>query len=246
MAAALSGKRILILATNGFEQSELEVPRDRLKAAGAEVDVVSPEAGGIKGWDKKDWGRPVKVDKTLGEVRAEDYDAIVLPGGQMNPDTLRQNEDALALIRAFFDRKKIVAAVCHAPWLLVETGIARGRAMTSYNSMKTDVMNAGANWRDEAVVADQGVITGVQQAWQAAIGIDGLLGSKDNLTAVGFGYAVPAAAGLRDEKSIEVFQRFQVTKFTQFTVGAQLFVDPSNAPDDNVLAVFSFRLRVDL
>jgi protease I len=155
----ISGKKILILATNGFEQAELEVPRDRLKAAGATVDVVSPEAGEIKGWDKKDWGRPVKVDKTLGEVRAEDYDAIVLPGGQMNPDTLRQNEDALALIRAFFDRKKIVAAVCHAPWLLVETGIARGRAMTSYNSMKTDVMNAGANWRDEAVVADQGVIT---------------------------------------------------------------------------------------
>jgi protease I len=155
----ISGKKILILATNGFEQSELEVPRDRLKEAGATVDVVSPEAGEIKGWDKKDWGRPVKVDKTLGDVRADDYDAIVLPGGQMNPDTLRKNKDALALVRAFFDQKKIVAAVCHAPWLLVETGIARGRNMTSYDSMKTDVMNAGANWKDEAVVVDEGVIT---------------------------------------------------------------------------------------
>ncbi len=155
----IAGKKILILATHGFEQAELEVPRDRLTAAGATVDVVSPEAGEIKGWDKKDWGRPVKVDKTLGQVRANDYDAIVLPGGQMNPDTLRQNEDALALIRAFFDQKKIVAAVCHAPWLLIETGIAKGRDMTSYNSMKTDVMNAGANWMDKPVVTDEGIIT---------------------------------------------------------------------------------------
>jgi len=155
----ISGKKILILATNGFEQSELEVPRDRLKAAGATVDVVSPEAGEIKGWEKKDWGRAMKVDKALSDVRADDYDAIVLPGGQMNPDTLRQNKDALALIRAFFDQKKVVAAVCHAPWLLVETGIAKGRNMTSYSSMKTDVINAGANWKDEAVVTDKGIIT---------------------------------------------------------------------------------------
>lgn len=155
----IAGKKILILATNGFEQSELEVPRDRLKAAGATVEIVSPEAGEIKGWDKKDWGRAVKVDKALADVRADDYDAIVLPGGQMNPDTLRKNKDALALVRAFFDQKKVVAAVCHAPWLLVETGIAKGRDMTSYDSMKTDVINAGANWKDEAVVVDEGVIT---------------------------------------------------------------------------------------
>jgi protease I len=155
----ISGKKILILATNGFEQSELEVPRDKLKAAGAHVDVVSPEKGEIKGWDKKDWGRPVKVDKTLDQVKADDYDAIVLPGGQINPDLLRVNERALQLIKDFYNQKKVVAAVCHAPWLLVETGIAGGKRMTSYKSIKTDVANAGAKWEDSEVVTDQGVIT---------------------------------------------------------------------------------------
>lgn len=159
MSGQLNGKRILILATNGFEQSELEVPRDRLKAAGAQVDVVSPESGEIKGWEKKDWGRPVKVDKALGSVKADDYDAIVLPGGQMNPDLLRINKDALSLIKAFFDAGKTVAAVCHAPWLLIETGIAKGRRMTSYSSIKADVINAGGKWEDSSVVTDNGVIT---------------------------------------------------------------------------------------
>jgi protease I len=154
-----SGKKVLILATHGFEQSELEVPRDRLKAAGASVDVVSPEKGEIKGWDKKDWGRPVKVDKTLDEVKAADYDAIVLPGGQINPDLLRANAKALQLIKDFYNQKKVVAAVCHAPWLLVETGIAKGKRMTSYHSMKTDIANGGARWEDSAVVTDQGVVT---------------------------------------------------------------------------------------
>ena len=155
----LSGKRIAILATNGFEQSELEVPRDSLKAAGATVEVVSLQAGEIKGWDKKDWGRPVKVDKTLDQVSAADYDAIVLPGGQINPDLLRVEPKALQLIKDIFNAKKVVAAVCHAPWLLIETGIAKGRRMTSFKSIKTDVMNAGANWEDAEVVVDQGVIT---------------------------------------------------------------------------------------
>ncbi|HVV62353.1 MAG TPA: type 1 glutamine amidotransferase domain-containing protein [Pseudolabrys sp.] len=159
MPAQLDGKRILILATNGFEQSELEVPRDKLKAAGAQVDVVSPEKGEIKGWDKKDWGRPVKVDKTLDSVSADDYDAIVMPGGQINPDLLRVNPQALDLIKAFFKAGKTVAAVCHAPWLLIETGIAKGRKMTSYKSIKTDVMNAGGKWEDSQVVTDNGVIT---------------------------------------------------------------------------------------
>ncbi|MBS0536119.1 MAG: type 1 glutamine amidotransferase [Proteobacteria bacterium] len=159
MAGPLDGKRILILATNGFEQSELEVPRDRLKSAGAQVDVVSPEQGEIKGWDKKDWGRAVKVDRALSEARASDYDAIVLPGGQINPDLLRVNKDALALIKSFYDAGKTVAAVCHAPWLLVETGIAKGKKMTSYHSIRTDVMNAGAQWEDSEVVTDNGVIT---------------------------------------------------------------------------------------
>lgn len=159
MANEISGKRILILATHGFEQSELEVPRDRLKAAGAEVHVVAPEAGDIKGWQGKDWGSPVKVDRTLDDASAADYDAIVLPGGQMNPDTLRANKKALALITEFYGAGKVVAAICHAPWLLVDTGIAKGRKMTSYKSIRRDIENAGAKWEDSAVVTDQGVIT---------------------------------------------------------------------------------------
>src|ERR1700755_2858255 len=156
---SLSGKKIAILATNGFEQSELEVPRDRLKAAGAPVEIVSLAAGEIKGWDKKDWGRPVRVDKTLDEVSASDYDAVVLPGGQINPDLLRVEPQALKFIKDIFDAKKVLAAVCHAPWLLIETGIAKGRKMTSFKSIKTDVTNAGAKWEDAEVVVDQGVST---------------------------------------------------------------------------------------
>ncbi len=156
---SLSGKKIAILATSGFEQSELEVPRDRLKAAGAQVDIVSLAAGEIKGWDKKDWGRPVAVDKTLDQVSPSEYDALVLPGGQINPDLLRVEPKALKFIKDIFEAKKVVAAVCHAPWLLIETGIARGRKMTSYSSIKTDVANAGAKWEDSQVVVDQGVIT---------------------------------------------------------------------------------------
>jgi len=159
MARELDGKRIAILATHGFEQSELEVPRARLEAAGATVHVVSPEQGEIRGWDKKDWGRPVKVDKALGAVKADDYDAIVLPGGQINPDLLRVEKKALDLIRSFYNAGKTVAAVCHAPWLLIETGITQGRRMTSYKSIKTDVINAGGRWEDSEVVADQGVVT---------------------------------------------------------------------------------------
>src|ERR1700758_4605034 len=154
----LKGKKIAILATDGFEQAELEVPRDRLKKAGGTVDVVSLAAGEIKGWDKKDWGRPVKVDKTLDQVSADDYDAIVLPGGQINPDLLRVNPKALDLIRAFYKQNKIVAAICHAPWLLIETGIIKGRKATSYNSIKTDVINAGGKWEDSKVVTDEGII----------------------------------------------------------------------------------------
>jgi protease I len=155
----LSGKKIAILATHGFEQSELEVPRDTLKNAGASVEIVSLAPGEIKGWDMKDWGRPVKVDKTLDQVSPGDYDALVLPGGQINPDLLRVEPTALKFIKDMFDAKKVVAAVCHAPWLLIETGIAKGRKMTSYHSIKTDVANAGARWEDSEVVVDQGLIT---------------------------------------------------------------------------------------
>ncbi|SDG64845.1 type 1 glutamine amidotransferase domain-containing protein [Pelagibacterium luteolum] len=155
----LAGKTIAILATDGFEQSELEVPRDTLRQAGAEVHVISLEAGEIKGWDEDDWGRAVQVDKTLDSVTSTDYDAIVLPGGQINPDLLRVEQSAIDFIKAFWNEKKVVAAICHAPWLLVEAGIAKGRKMTSYPSVKTDVINAGAHWEDSAVVTDQGLIT---------------------------------------------------------------------------------------
>jgi protease I len=158
----ISEKKVAILATDGFEQSELEVPQRKLKEAGATVDVVSPKSGQIKGWDMKDWGRPVNVDKTLQEVKASDYDAVVLPGGQLNPDYLRVNPDATAFIKAFYESGKVVAAICHAPWLLIEAGIIRGHRVTSYKSIKTDVINAGGQWVDEQVVSDKGLITSRQ------------------------------------------------------------------------------------
>ena len=155
----ISGKRIAILATHGFEQSELEVPLQKLREAGAKVDVVSLEAGEINGWEKKDWGLPVKVDRTLDEAQASDYDALVLPGGQINPDLLRVEKKALDFINSFWNDNKVVGAICHAPWLLVETGIVKGRRVTSYKSIKTDVINAGGMWEDSQVVTDQGLVT---------------------------------------------------------------------------------------
>ncbi|CAM5384682.1 Putative cysteine protease YraA [Afipia felis] len=155
----LSGKKIAILATHGFEQSELEVPLARLKAAGATVDVVSLQPGEIKGWDKKDWGQPVKVDKTLDQVSADDYDALVLPGGQINPDLLRVEDKALAFIKDIYKQKKVLAAICHAPWLLIEAGLIEGKKVTSYKSIRTDVINAGGKWEDSQVVTDLGLVT---------------------------------------------------------------------------------------
>lgn len=155
----ISGKRVAILATHGFEQSELEVPLEKLRGAGAEVHVVSLEPGQIKGWDKKDWGRPVPVDKVLSEVSAGDYDALVLPGGQINPDLLRVEPAALDFVKAFWAQKKVVAAICHAPWLLIEAGIIEGRKVTSFKSIRTDVINAGGVWEDSQVVTDQGLVT---------------------------------------------------------------------------------------
>ncbi len=155
----ISGKRIAILATNGFEQSELEVPLKALRDAGATVDVVSLKSGEITGWDNKDWGRSVPVDRTLDEADPSDYDALVLPGGQMNPDLLRVEKSALAFIKGFWDDKKVIGAICHAPWLLVEIGVLKGRRLTSYKSIKTDVVNAGGIWEDSTVVTDQGLVT---------------------------------------------------------------------------------------
>lgn len=155
----ISKAKVVILATHGFEQSELMVPQRKLKEAGAEVVVVSPERGQIRGWKEKDWGESVAVDQSLDDVRADDYDAIVLPGGQINPDLLRVNQKALQLVRSFLDSGKVVAAICHAPWILVELDAVRGLQVTSYKSIKTDVVNAGGQWVDQAVVTDRGIIT---------------------------------------------------------------------------------------
>jgi protease I len=155
----ISRAKVVILATHGFEQSELQVPRQKLRDAGAQVVVVAPEQGQIRGWQGKDWGESVAVDKSLDEVSANEYDAIVLPGGQINPDLLRIDARALQLIRDFLDAGKVVAAVCHAPWLLVELDAVRGRQVTSYKSIKTDVINAGGQWVDREVVVDDGIIT---------------------------------------------------------------------------------------
>lgn len=159
----ISKAKILILATDGFEQSELEVPREKLKAVAQLVHVAAPkdrkEKDSILGWQKGDWGKPVKVDVELADASTSLYDAIVLPGGLINPDTLRRNADAMKLIRAFIAEGKVVAAICHAPWLLIEANAVRGRKVTSYSSVKTDLVNAGANWVDEPAVAEEGIIT---------------------------------------------------------------------------------------
>jgi protease I len=156
---AIRSAKVAILATHGFEQSELKVPLQKLTEAGAEVTVVSPERGEIRGWKHKDWGESVKVDRTLDEAEPEEFDAIVLPGGQINPDLLRVNDKALRFIRSFLDTGKIVAAVCHAPWLLVELDAVRDRNVTSYKSIKTDLKNAGGKWVDKEVVVDRGIVT---------------------------------------------------------------------------------------
>lgn len=157
--ADISDKRIAILATDGFEQSELMVPKQRLEEAGAMVDVISLKTGEIRGWKNGDWGESIEVDRTIDAVNIDEYDALVIPGGQINPDLLRADKDAVALVRDFFASKKPLAAICHAPWVLIEAGIAKGRRMTSYHSMATDVKNAGAIWMDREVVVDEGLIT---------------------------------------------------------------------------------------
>lgn len=155
--------KVLIIATDGFEQSELLEPHAQLGQAGATVHVAAPKSrmrpDSIRAWDKTDWGKSVAVDLDVEAVDAEDYDALVLPGGQINPDKLRLEPKALAAIRAFLSSGKPVAAICHAPWLLIEAGAAKGLKMTSYASIRTDVRNAGAEWQDAEVVTDRGIIT---------------------------------------------------------------------------------------
>lgn len=155
----LNGKRVAILATDGFEQSELTEPLRQLSDAGAKVDVVSPKSGIITGWKRRDWGDGISVDVTLDEARVDHYDALILPGGQINPDLLRLDPQAVNFVRDFFRSGKPLGAICHAPWLLIEAAVIEGRRATSYPSIKTDMVNAGAIWEDAEVVVDEGLVT---------------------------------------------------------------------------------------
>jgi protease I len=159
MSRDSKAKRIAVLAADGFEQSELFEPLKALQEAGAIVEVVSLNDGEIRGWNKTDWGESVKVDRSLDDAAATEYDGLVVPGGQINPDLLRADPRAVQFVRDFHDSRKPIAAICHGPWLLVEAGIASGHKMTSYKSIKTDLKNAGAEWVDVEVVVDQGVVT---------------------------------------------------------------------------------------
>jgi protease I len=159
MADELKGKRVAVLATDGFEESELLEPKRALEGAGAHVDVVSPAQGRIRGWKHTDWGTDVPVDRAVAEASADDYDALLLPGGVMNPDRLRTDVHAVTFTREMFNAGKPIAAICHGPWTLVEANVVRGFRVTSWPSIKTDLVNAGANWVDEQVVVDRGLVT---------------------------------------------------------------------------------------
>ncbi len=154
MASSLHGKKIAILATDGFEQVELTEPKKALEQAGAQTVVIAPKSGEIRGWNHTEWSDKVKVDQTLEQAKPEEFDALVLPGGVMNPDRLRMNAKAVEFAKAFCQSGKTVAAICHGPWLLVEADAVRGKTVTSWLSLKTDIRNAGGNWVDQEVVTD--------------------------------------------------------------------------------------------
>lgn len=155
----LNDVRVAILTEEGFEQVELTSPKEALEKAGAKTDVISPKSGKIKAWNTKDWGIEINVDKELKDAKVEDYDALVLPGGVLNPDKLRTNKDAVAFVKEFLQSGKPVAAICHGPQTLIETGLLDGRRMTSYPSLKTDLKNAGANWVDQEMVHEGNLIS---------------------------------------------------------------------------------------
>ena len=159
MPQPLTGKRVAIVVTDGFEQDELEKPRQALEDAGAETEVVSPKSGKVKGWKYTDWGTEVVVDKELRSADPDEYDALMLPGGQMNPDNLRMDKSAVQFIESFVRIGKPIAAICHGPLTLIEANGVKGRRMTSFPSIKTDLRNAGAEWVDQEVVTDQGLVT---------------------------------------------------------------------------------------
>jgi protease I len=200
MKNQLTGKKIAILVADGFEQVELTGPKEALEKAGAETQIVSPAMGKVKGWEETKWGKPFPVDVPLKKAKAGDYDALLLPGGVMNPDKLRADEKATDFVRAFFDSGKPVAAICHGPWTLIDAGVAKGRRLTSYHSIQTDLKNAGAEWVDEPVVVDNGLVTSRKPAdipafnrkmiEEFAEGIHGREGSGRRSI-----YAEPAMAG---------------------------------------------------
>lgn len=155
----LSGKVVAIVTENGFEEVELTEPKKALENAGAKVHIVSPRKDKVISWDKKDWGKDFQVDKSIDEASADDYHAVMIPGGVINPDSLRRSEKAVAFIKSFFEQGKPVASICHGPQVLIETGAIKGRKMTSFFSIKTDLINAGAQWVDQECVCDQGLVT---------------------------------------------------------------------------------------
>lgn len=156
---SLQNKKVAVLVANGFEESEFTDPVKALKNAGASVTVVSLKPGKVKAWAEKDWGGEYEVNDTVEKVSSESFDALVLPGGVMNPDLLRVNDDAVRFVKGFVEEAKPIAAICHGPWTLIEAGAVNGRKMTSYPSIKTDLINAGADWQDKEVVTDNGIVT---------------------------------------------------------------------------------------
>lgn len=152
-------KRIAILATDGFEESELKSPKEAMEKEGFEVEIISEKEGKIKAWNEGNWSRDYQVDKAIENANPSDYNALMLPGGVINPDKLRRNQKALEFVKHFFTEKKPVAAICHGPQVLISAGVVKGRKMTSFESIKDDLVNAGANWVDQEVVVDQGFVT---------------------------------------------------------------------------------------
>lgn len=159
MAQSLIGKKVAILVANGFEQVEFTEPKRVLEEAGAQVTVISPEHDRVKGWNHTDWGDTFKVDLQVDRAQADDFDALVLPGGVMNPDHMRRLEPVQTFVRAFFEAGKPVAAICHAPWTMIDAGVVKGRKLTSYHTLETDLRNAGADWVNQEVVVDNGLVT---------------------------------------------------------------------------------------
>ncbi len=159
MANKLEGKKIAIVVTDGFEQVELTEPKKALEEAGAETHIIALKEGEVKGWNHTDWGDKFKVDKTIGSVNADDYNGLLLPGGVMSPDKLRADEKVVSFVSRFMESGKPVAAICHGPWTLIETGKLQGKKVTSYHTLKTDLKNAGAEWVDQEVVVDNGLVT---------------------------------------------------------------------------------------